>query len=84
MQKSKINENQKDKIAVIVITTHGDIQVRENKKNKTYEPLTMNPIRDMEIISLNVVTPGVPNLAPSEIVETGITPTGKKNETNSS
>jgi hypothetical protein len=72
MQKSKINENQKDKIAVIVITTHGDIQVRENKKNKTYEPLTMNPIRDMEIISLNVVTPGVPNLAPSEIVETGI------------
>lgn len=81
MPKTKIlkrDENQKDKISIVAITTHGDIQVYENKTNKinkkikTYEPVTMNPISDMEIISLNVVTPGVPNLAPSEIVETGI------------
>lgn len=72
-----IDEPQKDKIAIVSITTHGDIQVYEikdktDKKHKIYEPVTMSPIRDMEIISLNVVTPGVPNLAPSEIVETGI------------
>jgi hypothetical protein len=62
----------KDEVAVLAITTHGDIQVYKNKETKTYEPNVMNRINDMEIISLNVVTPGVPNLSPPEEVEGNI------------
>jgi hypothetical protein len=61
----------KGNVAVLVITTHGDIQVKYNSikeipsyKKKVIEPEIFDIPEDMEIIGLEVVPPTVPNLLP--------------------
>lgn len=66
------NNNPTTEIAIIAITTHGCIQVYKDKKHDILEPNRMDTITDMEVISLNVVTPSVPNLLPTEVVDSAI------------
>ena len=55
--------------AVIVITSHGDIQVKSSKNpNETEEVEKYRFPRDMTIVSLNAVSPSVPNLLPPKNV----------------
>jgi len=56
-------EPYKKGVAVLAISTHGDIQVRFNNEGIS-EPIRYNIPDDMEIISLQVVPPSVPNLLP--------------------
>lgn len=51
--------------AVLVFTTHGDIQVRNSRNPELTEEVDDFVIpEDMEIVILNAVSPGVPNLLP--------------------
>jgi hypothetical protein len=53
--------------AVLVITTHGEIQVCENDHG-THDPDLYTVPRDMTIVTLNAVTPKIPNMLPSKNV----------------
>lgn len=66
------NNNPTTEIAIIAITTHGCIQVYKDKQHDILEPIRMDTITGMEVISLNVVTPSVPNLLPTEVVDSAI------------
>jgi len=66
------NNNPTTEIAIVAITTHGCIQVYKDKKHDIFEPIRMDTITGMEVISLNVVTPSVPNLLPTEVVDSAI------------
>jgi len=55
--------------AVLVFTTHGDIQVRNSSNPELTEEVDDFFIpKDMEIVILNAVSPGVPNLLPPKNV----------------
>lgn len=55
--------------AVLVFTTHGDIQVRNSSNPELTEEVDDFFIQeDMEIVILNAVSPGVPNLLPPKNV----------------
>ena len=55
--------------AVLVITSHGDIQVRSSKNPNESEEVEKYRIpNDMTIISLNAVSPSIPNLLPPKNV----------------
>lgn len=59
----------KSETAVLVFTTHGDIQVRKSKTHgRTEEEEKFTIPEDMEIVSLNAVKPGVPNMLPPKNV----------------
>jgi hypothetical protein len=66
------NNNPTTEIAIVAITTHGCIQVYKDKEHDIFEPIRMDTITGMEVISLNVVTPSVPNLLPTELVDSAI------------
>jgi len=53
--------------AILVITTHGDIQVCQNPNKILEENYTQIP-DEMTVVSLNVVSAGVPNFLPEENV----------------
>jgi hypothetical protein len=55
----------KDGVATLAITTHGDIQVRPDSEGIDI-PITYTIPKDMKIIALHVVSPGIPNLLPPE------------------
>ena len=55
--------------AVLVITTHGDVQVRKSKKmNMTEDVVTFEIPEDMNIVALEAVPPSIPNLLPPKNV----------------
>jgi hypothetical protein len=53
--------------AVLVITTHGAIQVCENEHG-THDAELFTVPRDMTIVALNSVTPNIPNILPAKNV----------------
>jgi len=66
-KKSKVG---KLKTAVLVFTTHGDVQVRSSKNPELTEEVEKYRIPEgMEIVSLNAVKPGVPNMLPPKNVK---------------
>jgi hypothetical protein len=66
-KKSKVG---KSETAVLVFTTHGDVQVRSSKNPELTEEVEKYRIPEgMEIVSLNAVKPGVPNMLPPKNVK---------------
>lgn len=66
-KKSKVG---KSETAVLVFTTHGDVQVRTSKNPELTEEVEKYRIPEgMEIVSLNAVKPGVPNMLPPRNVK---------------
>jgi hypothetical protein len=66
---SKSREQENKTVAVLVFTTHGDIQVQNPRNPELTEEVEKFTIpHEMEIVSLNAVSPGVPNLLPAKNV----------------
>jgi len=67
---SKKSRVGKSETAVLVFTTHGDVQVRSSKNPELTEEVEKYRIPEgMEIVSLNAVKPGVPNMLPPKNVK---------------
>ena len=68
-KESKKTRIGKSETAVLVFTTHGDVQVRRSKNPELTEEVEKFRIPEgMEIVSLNAVKPGVPNILPPKNV----------------
>jgi len=66
---SKKSRVGKSETAVLVFTTHGDIQVKNSRNPELTEEVEKYRIPEgMEIVSLNAVKPGVPNILPPKNV----------------
>ena len=69
-KESKITRAGKKETAVLVFTTHGDLQVKSSKNPLLTEEVEKYRIPEgMEIVSLNAVKPGVPNMLPPKNVK---------------
>jgi hypothetical protein len=67
---SKKSRVGKSETAVLVFTTHGDVQVSSSKNPDLTEEVEKYRIPEgMEIVSLNAVKPGVPNMLPPKNVK---------------
>uniref|UniRef100_A0A6C0JEP1 Uncharacterized protein n=1 Tax=viral metagenome TaxID=1070528 RepID=A0A6C0JEP1_9ZZZZ len=56
----------RNNVAILAITTHGDIQVRIDNRDGIAKPLLIQIRHDMEVVGLQVVPTSVPNLLPSK------------------
>jgi len=62
----------RNNVAVLAITTHGDIQVRIDNRDGIAKPILIEIRPDMEVVGLQVVPTSVPNLLPSRNIKTFI------------